>query len=47
MGLREQSIVDCFSEFVFQFYVEQVLVGLRKEIFKEFCFSHLSMCCWF
>ena len=27
MFLREQSIVGCFAEFVFQFYVAQVLAG--------------------
>ena len=28
MGLEEQSIVGCFPEFVFQFLMAQVLVGL-------------------
>ena len=32
MGLREQSIVGCFPEFVFQFSIAQVLVGLRKQV---------------
>ena len=27
MGLRDQSIVGCFPELVFQFSVAQVLVG--------------------
>ena len=31
MGLREQSIVGCFPEFVFQLSVAHVLVGLRKQ----------------
>ena len=38
MGLREQSIVSCFSEFVFQFSVAQVLVGLRKKFTNNFVF---------
>ena len=38
MGLREQSIVGCFSEFVFQFSVAQVLVGLRKQFINNFVF---------
>ena len=27
MGLREQAIIGCFPEFVFQFSIAQVLVG--------------------
>ena len=38
MGLREQSIVGCFAEFVFQFSVAQVLVGLRKQFINIFVF---------
>ena len=38
MGLTEQSIVGCFLEFVFQFYVAQVLVGLRKQFIYNFVF---------
>ena len=38
MGLSEQSIVDCFPEFVFLFSVVQVLVGLRKQFIKNFDF---------
>ena len=38
MGLREQSINDCFPEFVFQFYVVQVLVGLRKQFINNVVF---------
>ena len=39
MGLREQSIVGCFTEFAFQFYVAQVVVGLRKQFINNFVFS--------
>ena len=38
MGLRGQSIVGCFPEFVFQFSVAQVLVGLRKQLINNFVF---------
>ena len=38
MGLREQSIVGCFPEFVFQFSVVQVLVRLRKQFINNFVF---------
>ena len=38
MGLREQSIVGCFPEFVFLFSVVQVLVGLRKQFINNFVF---------
>ena len=38
MGLREQSIVGCFPEFVFQFSVVQLLVGLRKQFINNFDF---------
>ena len=38
MGLREQSIVGCFPEFVFQFAEEQVFVGLRKQLINNFVF---------
>ena len=31
MGLREQSIVGCFNEFVFLFSMVQVLVGSHKQ----------------
>ena len=36
MDLREQSIIGFFSEFVFQFSVAQILVGLRKQLKKMF-----------
>ena len=39
MGLREQSIVGCFPEFVFQFYFAHVLMGLRKQLINNFVFS--------
>ena len=39
MDLREQSIVGCFPEFVFQFSVAQVLVGLRMQFMNNFVFS--------
>ena len=42
MGLREQSIVACFPECVFQFSVVQVLVGL-KQFINNFVF-HTSAC---
>ena len=35
MGLREQSIVGCFPEFVFLFSLVQVLVGLRKQFMND------------
>ena len=38
MGLREQSIVGCFLECVFQFFVAQVLVELRKKFINKFVF---------
>ena len=38
-GLREQSIVGCFPELCFfQFFVLQVLVGLRKQFMNNFVF---------
>ena len=37
-GLREQSILGCFPEFVFQFSVVKVLVGLRKQFRNIFVF---------
>ena len=36
MGLREQSIVSCFREFVFQFSEARVLVGQRKQFINIF-----------
>ena len=30
MGLTKQSIIGCFPEFIFEFSVAQVLVGLQK-----------------
>ena len=39
MGLKKQSIVGYFFEFVFQFSVAQVLVGLRKQFINNFAFS--------
>ena len=38
MGLREPSIVGCFPEFVSQFSVAQVLMGLRKQFINNFVF---------
>ena len=38
MGLREQSTVGCFHEFVLQFSVAQVLVGLRMQFINNFVF---------
>ena len=38
MGLRVQSIIGCFSEFVFQFSVTLALVGLRKQFINDFVF---------
>ena len=38
MGLMEQSIVFCFPEFVFQFSVALVLVGLRNQFINNFVF---------
>ena len=38
MGLREQSIVGCFPEFIFLFSVVQVLVGLPKQFMNNFVF---------
>ena len=42
MGLREQSIAGCFTQSVFQFFVVQVLVGLRKEFINHIVFSTSS-----
>ena len=36
--LREQAIAGCFPEFVFQFSVAQVLVGLQKQFINNFVF---------
>ena len=33
MGLRERSVIGCFPEFVFQFSVSQVHVGLQNNYF--------------
>ena len=38
MCLMERSIVGCFPEFIFQFSVVQVLVGLPKQFIKNFVF---------
>ena len=38
MGLREQSIINCFPGFIFQFSVAQVLVGLQKQFINNFIF---------
>ena len=38
MGLREQSIVGGFPEFVFKFFEAQVLVGLRKQFINNFIY---------
>ena len=38
MGLREQLIVGCFLEFVFQFFVAKDLVGLRNKCIKKIVF---------
>ena len=38
VGLKEQSIFGCFLEFVFQFSVVQVLVGLHKQFLNNFVF---------
>ena len=38
MGLREQSIVVCYIEFVFQFSMVQVLVGLQKQFTNNLVF---------
>ena len=42
MCLREQSIVGCFPEFVFQFFLAQVLVGLCKQFINNFVFPTYS-----
>ena len=39
MGLRKQSIVGCFPEFIFIFSVLQVLLVLRKQFINNFIFS--------
>ena len=41
MGLREQSIAGFSLEFIFQFSVAHVLVGLRKKL-KKNCIYHLT-----
>ena len=38
MGVRGQLIVGFFPEFVFQFSVVQVLVGLQKQFVNNFVF---------
>ena len=38
MGLRWQTIVGCFPDFVVQFSVVQVLVGLCKHFINNFVF---------
>ena len=42
MGLREQSFFGCSPEFVFQFSVAQVLVGLQKQYINNFVFPTCS-----
>ena len=39
LGLKAQSIVGCFREFVFKFSVIQVLVGLQKQFINIIVFS--------
>ena len=36
MGLREQSTVGCFPEFIFKLFA--MLVGLRKQFISNFVF---------
>ena len=38
MGLREQSLVGCFVEFVFSFSVAHVLLRLSKHFINNFVF---------
>ena len=38
MGLMKQSIDGSFPEFVFEFSVAQVLVGLRQQFIDNFVF---------
>ena len=33
--------------FFLHFSVAQMLVALRKQFIKNFCFSYLGLCCWF
>ena len=43
MSLREQSIVGCFPEFVFQLFVVHVLVGFRKQFINNLFFQLRSV----
>ena len=45
MGLKEQSIGGCFPEFIFQFFVTQVPVELRKQ-FIVILFFPFGLRCW-
>ena len=48
MGSMVQSTIGCFPKLCFLlFSVVQVLVGLWKQFYKQLCFSHLGLCCWF
>ena len=40
--IGQQSIVGCFTEFVFQFSVTQVHVGLRKQFRNNFIYPTLA-----
>ena len=42
MGLREQSIVDCFSDLCFSFFRRVGAGGVAKEIYERFWFFRLG-----
>ena len=45
MGLREQSIVGCFLEFVFQFFRGAGACGVASAIYKHI-FPYFGLSCW-
>ena len=47
MGLREQSTVGCFTELCFSVFRGVGVCGVGKEIYTQFGFSNLILCCWF
>ena len=46
MGLRVRSTVGFFPELCF-LECGAGAYGVAKSIYKQFCFSHVGLCCWF
>ena len=47
MGLTGQSIVYCFPELCCLVFRGSAACGVAKAIYKQFCFSHLSLAAGF